>query len=45
MHPASQRSLDTDLAIIIVTAPIWLTTLAALALAGWWAGRERRQRG
>jgi hypothetical protein len=45
MHPTSQRPLDSDLAIIIVTAPIWLTAFAALALAGWWAGRERRRRG
>jgi hypothetical protein len=40
-----QPALAKDLAIILATAPVWAMGFAALALAGWWAGRERRERG
>ena len=36
----ADHSLDTDLAIMIVTAPIWLTGFVFLVVAGWWNDRK-----
>jgi hypothetical protein len=32
--------VDTDLAIMIVTAPIWIAGFTALVIAGWWNDRR-----
>ncbi len=34
MHPKLQPSLDRDLAILVVTAPFWLTAFVVLFVAG-----------
>jgi hypothetical protein len=34
MHPKEQQRLDRDLAILIVTAPFWLTAFVVLFVAG-----------
>ena len=39
----AERSLDTDLAIMIVTAPIWIVGFAALIVLGWWNDRTVRE--
>jgi hypothetical protein len=36
----ADRSLDTDLAIMIVTAPIWIAGFTALVVLGWWNDRK-----
>lgn len=36
----ADRSLDSDLAIMVVTAPIWIAGFAALVVAGWWNDRK-----
>lgn len=37
---SDRAALDRDLAIIIVTAPIWIAGFAALVVAGWWNDRK-----
>lgn len=39
MHAATfvdNRSIDTDVAILIVTAPLWITGFCALIAWGFW---------
>ncbi len=37
-----REALDVDLAIMIVTSPIWIAGFAYLIVAGWWNDREAR---
>ncbi|HTJ17794.1 MAG TPA: hypothetical protein VL494_13535 [Steroidobacteraceae bacterium] len=37
--------LDADLAILLVTAPIWIAGFVGLAVAGWWNDRRGVARG
>ena len=39
---ADRDLLDADLAIMIVTAPIWIAGFAALVVVGWWNDRRAR---
>ena len=38
-------SLDTDVAWMILTAPLWICGFAVLVVAGWWNDRKVADRG
>lgn len=43
MEPAAQRSLDADVAVLIVKAPLWIAGF--FALIAWGAFNDWRSRG
>jgi hypothetical protein len=36
----ADRAIDRDLAIMLISAPIWIAGFAALIVAGWWNDRR-----
>lgn len=40
----ADRDLDTDLAIMLISAPIWIAGFAWLVVAGWWNDRGNATR-
>lgn len=39
---SNNELLDTDLAIMLVTAPIWITVFVGLVVVGWYGDKKKR---
>jgi hypothetical protein len=38
---SDRESLDTDLAIMVISAPVWICGFIGLVVLGWWGDRKQ----